>query len=105
MFPKVAKFQSTIVLAGTGAAAVQAVRGEASPQQRGLWLAGAALLLANLPWTLVKLMPVNKVIVDAGAQGKAAPKEQLEAWGPLHNVRTALGTASALVMGYAVWKL
>ena len=56
------------------------------------WLLGAALILANWPYTLVALQSVNAelkaVAVDqAGASSRALTVE----WGTLHAVRAGLG--------------
>lgn len=69
------------------------------------WLAGSALILANWPFTLWVIMPVNKPLMamqerDAGAESRA----MLVRWGGLHNVRSALGAASTVLFlwGFAV---
>lgn len=40
--------------------------------------------------------------MQAAADGLQAKAETLEAWGPLHAVRVAAGTASAGIMIYAL---
>jgi anthrone oxygenase-like protein len=64
-----------------------------------LWLIGALLLLANWPFTLAVIMPVNRKL-EAAAPGAAGPETRtlLRRWGRLHAVRSALGAAAALVM-------
>jgi len=63
-----------------------------------LWLVGALLILANWPWTLIVIMPVNN-------QLKAAPGDDTTAlltrWGRLHTVRTLLGLAAAICFAIA----
>jgi hypothetical protein len=66
------------------------------------WFAGAILLLANWPFTLFVIMPVNKPLMamrerDAGAESRA----MLVRWGKLHNVRSALGAATVLLYAWA----
>lgn len=65
------------------------------------WLAGSILLLANWPFTLLVIMPVNKCLMamqerDAGAGSRA----MLIQWGKLHNVRSALGAFTTLLFAW-----
>jgi len=67
------------------------------------WFAGSILLLANWPFTLLVIMPVNKRLMamqerEAGAGSRA----MLVRWGKLHNGRSALGAASMLVFAWAL---
>ena len=67
------------------------------------WFAGSILLLANWPFTLLVIMPVNKRLMamqehEAGAGGRA----MLVQWGKLHNVRSALGAATMLLFAWAL---
>jgi hypothetical protein len=57
-----------------------------------LFLAGGIMMLANWPWTILVIKPVNAVLMatepeQAGAQTKAL----IAKWGWLHAVRTAVG--------------
>ena len=56
------------------------------------WLAGALVMLANWPYTLIVMEPLNKRLMamketDAGH----ATTEMIRQWGRLHSVRTVLG--------------
>lgn len=67
------------------------------------WIVGAALILANWPYTLLGIMPTNyalKAIADddAGSQSRA----MIVRWGSLHAVRTALGIAATLAFLWAL---
>lgn len=65
------------------------------------WLVGALILLANLPYTLLAILPTNKAL-QAMSPSEAGPASRalLDRWGRLHAVRTALGVASTAVF---VW--
>ncbi|WP_332689899.1 DUF1772 domain-containing protein [Bosea sp. (in: a-proteobacteria)] len=50
-----------------------------------LWLLGAALMLANLPFTLIVIAPVNDALLASSlAQAGAASRALIERWGWLH---------------------
>ncbi|MCT7378067.1 DUF1772 domain-containing protein [Chelativorans salis] len=63
-----------------------------------LWLLGAAFILANWPYTLFVIMPVNHrleaTMVD-GANGET--RKLLVQWGKLHAGRSVLGGVAAFV--------
>jgi hypothetical protein len=67
------------------------------------WFAGSVLLLANWPFTLLVIMPVNKRLMalkesEAGAGSRA----MLVRWGKLHDIRSALGAATMLLFAGAL---
>ena len=67
------------------------------------WLAGAALIFANWPYTLLVILPVNKGLEATRTEG-AGPqtREAIEHWGRLHTVRSGLGVAATLVYLWAL---
>lgn len=67
------------------------------------WLVGSLVLLANWPFTLFVIMPVNKRLL-ATQPRHAGPesRELLLHWGSLHNVRSALGTFAVVFFSYAM---
>lgn len=69
---------------------------------RWLWLAGAIVLVANWPYTLIGIMPTNNTL-KATDPARAGPESRalLEKWGALHAGRTALGVASMLIFLWA----
>ena len=67
------------------------------------YLAGAILMLANWPWTLLVIKPVNDDLMatdpaDAGPQTRA----NIVKWNTLHAVRTVLGALAAICFLFAV---
>jgi hypothetical protein len=67
------------------------------------FLAGAILILANWPFTLIGIRPTNDRL-NAVSNESAGPasRAMIETWGRLHAVRTALGIAATLAY---VWAL
>ena len=75
-------------------AIIGAVLGAATWWTSGGWhfLLGALLMLTNLPWTLVVILPVNRRLGAIGPEDDPAPIRPLvRKWGWLHLVRTLLG--------------
>ncbi|WP_284179079.1 DUF1772 domain-containing protein [Rhabdaerophilum sp. SD176] len=67
------------------------------------WLIGAALILANWPYTLFGMMPTNNKL-KAIAENDAGPvaRKMIESWGRLHAIRTALGISATLAYLWAL---
>lgn len=61
-----------------------------------LWLLGAALMLANWPYTMLIIRPTTSRLMAAGDAG-AATRGMIESWGRMHTVRCGLGAAAAAV--------
>ncbi|MDF7773940.1 DUF1772 domain-containing protein [Sphingomonas sp. AOB5] len=67
------------------------------------WIAGSVALLANWPFTLVVIFPVNKQLqATRPEQANAESRQLLVQWGRLHAVRSALGTLSAILFAWAL---
>lgn len=66
---------------------------------RAAYLAGGVVLLANWPYTLVVIMPVNTALkaVPSGGAGSGS-RALVERWGWLHGVRSILGGVSASIL-------
>lgn len=70
------------------------------------WCVGAILLLANWPFTLLVIMPLNKRLMAMQvSEASAASRAMLVHWGKLHNVRSALGAAAVLSFVWALTPL
>src|SRR5262249_37857595 len=66
------------------------------------WLAGAALIFANWPYSLLVVLPVNKRIAATPLDAaNAETRGLIETWGRLHAGRGALGVAATLVYLWA----
>ena len=71
--------------------------------QSWLWLAGALLILANWPYTLIVIKPTNDQLGTIGKNAAgAASRALIVKWARLHGVRTALGI---LATGVYMWAL
>ena len=67
------------------------------------WLAGGIAILANWPFTLLVIMPLNKRLMamplsEAGPESRA----MLVRWASLHDMRSALGAASLALFLWGV---
>jgi hypothetical protein len=64
---------------------------------------GALAMIANWPWTLLAIMPVNgKLMKDDAARTDSQTRALLENWGRLHAVRTGLGLLATLAFLWAL---
>ena len=66
------------------------------------WLLGAVVLVANWPYTLLGIMPTNRILM-ATEPASAGPDSRalIRKWATLHAVRTALGFAAILIFLWA----
>lgn len=65
------------------------------------WALGAALMVAVIPFTLVAIMPTNKLLLSADLdKADEATRELLNHWGKLHTIRSLLSLASSLLFLY-----
>lgn len=97
-YPRAAKMQASLaVIAGLLAILAYATVGD------WRWLLAAVLMLANWPYTLICIKPVNDTLngMQASAAGAEA-RRLVERWGVLHAGRSALSTAAVLV---CIWAL
>jgi hypothetical protein len=72
--------------------------------QTGLWawLGGAIILIANWPYTLAVIMPVNNRLMEIEPTAASADSRRLiEKWARQHAVRTGLGFAAVLFFLWA----
>ncbi len=66
------------------------------------WVVGAFMLLSNWPFTLIAILPTNKLLMAIQPQN-AGPKsrELIQAWGRLHAVRCGLGATATVLFFWA----
>ena len=66
------------------------------------WLLGAVVLLANWPYTIFVIMPINRRLMNtpAGA-ARAETRRMIGRWGILHAGRNALGLGATLIFLWA----
>ncbi len=66
------------------------------------WLAGALSLLANWPFTLIAILPTNKLLLEIPPQN-AGPKSRklIQGWGRLHAMRCGLGATATVLFLWA----
>ncbi|MBM4256139.1 MAG: DUF1772 domain-containing protein [Deltaproteobacteria bacterium] len=69
----------------------------------GMWLVGAILLGAVVPFTFIVIMPTNHTLLEPG-RDLSSPETRalLEKWGQLHAVRSVLSLLASLVF---IWLL
>ncbi|MFA5950174.1 MAG: DUF1772 domain-containing protein [Hyphomicrobium sp.] len=67
------------------------------------WIAGAVLILANWPYTLLCIMPTNNKLnaIEPG-HAEAAVRVLIQSWGHLHARRTMLGFAATAAYLWAL---
>jgi hypothetical protein len=67
------------------------------------WVIGAALIIANWPYTLLGMAPTNNKLKGI-SENDAGPISRtiIEAWGRLHAVRTSLGIAATFAYLWAL---
>lgn len=69
------------------------------------WLAGALVMLANWPYTLLIMAPLNKKLMAMGeADAGSASTDMIRRWGNLHAVRTVLGVIGTAFFFWASYR-
>lgn len=97
-YPRAARMQAGLAVLASLAGAFAFWRA-----RNPLWLLGAALMLANLPFTLIVIAPVNDALLALGAeQAGAASRAVIERWGTLHAVRAGLSVLATSAFAMAI---
>jgi hypothetical protein len=67
------------------------------------WLIGGVLLLAVVPFTLIVILPINKMLENDKLDSSSAQAEQLlRRWGRLHAVRSGLSFFAFVIFLFAL---
>ena len=67
------------------------------------WLLGAFAIAANIPYTLILIMPINDALkMTAPLEVSEETETNLERWGQMHAARTGLGAFALLVYCWAL---
>jgi hypothetical protein len=97
-YPRAARMQAGLAVLASLAGALAFWRA-----RDPFWLIGAALMLANLPFTLIVIAPVNDALLALGAeQAGAASRALIERWGALHAVRAGLSVLAIATFALAL---
>lgn len=97
-YPRAARMQAGLAVLASLAGAFAFWRA-----RNPLWLVGAALMLANLPFTLIVIAPVNSALLALGPeQAGAASRTLIERWGALHSVRAGLSVLATAAFALAI---
>ena len=68
------------------------------------WLLGAAVIVANWPYTLLVIMPTNNTLMAMAPETPAPDaRRMVEHWAALHAGRSALGAAATLIFLWALY--
>jgi len=71
--------------------------------QNWQWIVGAVLILANVAYTLIGIMPTNhKLEAISAADAGPNSRDLLMLWGKLHAIRTLLGISATLAYLWAL---
>lgn len=63
-----------------------------------LWLLGAAVLVANWPYTLIGIMPLNRrILAITPGEADISTTALIARWGTLHAIRAALGLSATVI--------
>jgi Domain of unknown function (DUF1772) len=62
-----------------------------------LWALGAVIMLANWPYTLLAIMPINRQLEATGSGSDPNTRDRLVRWGRLHAMRSLPGAAATAI--------
>jgi len=90
--------QAPLVLLGFGLGVLAWYRGG-----QLLFLGGALFMIANWPWTLVVMMPVNKKLMATPLEeAGAGSRGEISKWNALHAIRTVFGAFAVVAFVFAL---
>jgi uncharacterized membrane protein len=92
-YERATRMQASLAIVAAIAGAVLWLRGSGP-----LWLWGASLIFAVVPFTLVVIRPTNERLEEPDRdRASAETRRLLERWGRLHAVRSGLSLAASVV--------
>ena len=95
-YARASAMQASLVVAGTVMALIVWIQ-----SGQILWLVGGAIFGAIFPYTLIGIMPTNKLLKDPGIDKVAdSTRSLLVKWGNLHLVRSILSLIAFLIFAY-----
>jgi hypothetical protein len=96
-YPRAALMQATLALVGFVLGVLEwLVTGS------HVWLIGALVLVANVPYTLISIMPINDVLKEMPvSEAGPASRADLVQWGHLHAGRSLLGLIATAIFVWA----
>ena len=99
-YRRAAVMQTTLAITSTVAGMGAWLRGAS-----WVWLAGAGLIFAVVPFTLIAIMPTNRKLLDPKLdRTSSAARRLLEHWGRLHAFRSGLSFVAAVIfVASLVW--
>jgi uncharacterized membrane protein len=87
--------RATVMQASFAAIAFLAAMGAWLENSQTMWLTGAVLIVAIIPFSLIVILPTNKRLLDPGLDRSGDTAGQLlTRWAKLHAVRTVLSLAA-----------
>lgn len=93
MYGRAAALQASLAVVGSLAGLLAGITGGAG----GLSIVGALLLFAVVPYTLVRIKPLNDALVEPDRDPSAEETLRLlEQWGRLHRLRSLAGALAFL---------
>ena len=100
-YPRAAGMQASLAIAASLTGAMTWFHGEGI-----VWLWGALLVFAAVPFTLIVIAPINSRLRPPGPDNNAdETRTLLERWGQLHAVRSLLGLAGSCMFACGVMNL
>ena len=87
--------RATVMQASLAALAFVSAIGAWVTSSRIAWLVGGILIGAVIPFTLIVILPTNKMLLDPALdRGSDGARQLLARWGTLHAVRTVFSLAA-----------
>ena len=68
--------------------------------KHNLWFVGAALIFFVVPFTLIVIMPTNKLLLEPSSRAAQETEVLLNKWGMLHAVRSISSSVAAILYVY-----